>query len=93
MAQPSYDLVVSEDGNVSGLSTCMVVSGDGTEDLDERELVEHAKTHGTPVAELLGTLEAMANLLSASEWNSGILDDAADLLRGLGYEIKDLHED
>ena len=93
MAQPSYDLVVSEDSNVSGLSTCMVVSGDGTEDLDERELVEHAKTHGIPVANLLGTLEAMANLLSAADWNSDTLNDVADSLRGLGYEIKDLHED
>ena len=84
-------LVVSSDGNISSADSCYLLDLDATDEGDyDSEVVTVAKAEGLPVLDLLQGMYRISGLLDRHRWDADTLDAIADVVRNLGFPVRDV---
>jgi len=78
--------VVSTDGNISSADTCYLLD-DSCFDDNNYNLEDWS---GLPVLDLLQGMHRISNLLDRHYWDGDTLDAIADVVRNLGFPVRDV---
>jgi hypothetical protein len=83
--------VVSTDGNISSADSCYLLDASATDGGEHySEVARIAKRKGLPVLDLLQGMYRISGLLDRHYWDGDTLDAIADVVRNLGFLVRDV---